>query len=63
MAATAGAVQMFGRDIKMIAISEIERLPSAPPEQQWIPCSEKLPDNGRPKACPLIEIDGERRRG
>lgn len=25
----------------------IENLPSAQPEQRWIPCSERLPENGR----------------
>ena len=29
------------------AQTELMVLPSAQPEQQWIPCSERLPENGR----------------
>jgi hypothetical protein len=29
------------------AVSAIENLSSAQPEQRWIPCSERLPENGR----------------
>ena len=28
------------------AIKALEKLPSAQPEQQWIPCSERLPEHG-----------------
>ena len=29
-----------------LAIEEIESVPSAQPEQRWIPCSERLPEDG-----------------
>ena len=31
------SIPMFGRDVKMVAVSEIKNLPSAQPEQRWIP--------------------------
>ena len=31
------SIPMFGRDVKMVAVSEIKNLPSAQPEPQWIP--------------------------
>ena len=35
-------------EIKQWCIDLLERLPSAQPEQRWIPCSERLPEeNGR----------------
>ena len=38
------SIPMFGRDVKMVAVSEIKNLPSAQPEQRWIPVSERLPE-------------------
>ena len=32
------------RDMKYRALKAISALPSAQPEQQWIPCSERLPE-------------------
>ena len=38
-----GTVQCEG-DIRGL-LDELENLPSAQPEQRWIPCSERLPEN------------------
>ena len=35
-------------EIKQWCIDLLERLPSAQPEQRWIPCSERLPEDIRP---------------
>ena len=38
-------VEKYGRNAKPEEIQwALEKLPSAQPEQQWIPCSERLPD-------------------
>jgi len=49
-AAIAHAVplNLFGREVMMVSVSELENLPSAQPEQRWIPCSERLPENNDP---------------
>jgi len=46
---------------------DIANLPSAQPEQRWIPCSERLPDKngkylvvGRQKAINILKFDGGR---
>ena len=36
-----------GNDELIKAVERIKELPSAQPEPQWIPCSERLPENGR----------------
>ena len=48
-AAIAHAVplNLFGREVMMVSVSELENLPSA---QQWIPCSERLPEA---EDCPM----------
>ena len=33
------------------AVIELANLPSAQPEQRWIPCSERLPEEGDYKSC------------
>ena len=38
------SIPMFGRDVKMVAVSEIKNLPPAQPEPPWIPVSERLPE-------------------
>ena len=38
---------LFGKQVKVVAVSELEALPSAQPEQRWIPCSERLPEDGQ----------------
>ena len=44
-----------GRDVLIMWECEdvLRQLPSAQPEQQWIPCSERLPDSRR---CVLITV-------
>ena len=34
------------KTLKSMAVPLVRKLPSAQPEPQWIPCSEKLPENG-----------------
>ena len=48
-------------------VDRIKALPTAQPEQQWIPCSERLPDQngkylvvGRQKAINILKFDGGR---
>ena len=37
---------ILNRFVRKIAISAVRLLPSAQPEPQWIPCSERLPEVG-----------------
>ena len=53
--------RMFDRPVKMVAVSELEALPSAQPEtncsefpNNWIPCSERLPDKKDDYFCSYI---------
>jgi len=53
--------------IEMLSAKLSMRLPSAQPEQRWIPCSERLPDKngkylvvGRQKAINILKFDGGR---
>ena len=32
-------IPLFGKLVKIVAVRELEELPSAQPERQWIPCS------------------------
>ena len=41
-----GSCSKAGADIREM-LDELEDLPSAQPEQKWIPCSERLPDSRR----------------
>ena len=43
-------LNLFGREVMMVSVSELENLPSAQPEQRWIPCSERLPEA---EDCPM----------
>ena len=45
-AAIAHAVplNLFGREVMMVSVSELENLPSAQSEPRWIPCSKRLPE-------------------
>lgn len=45
--ARAVPLNMFGREVMMVSVSELENLPSTQPEQRWIPCSERLPEDGK----------------
>lgn len=38
------SIKNAGRIGKLTCIDILKRLPSAQPEQQWIPCSERLPE-------------------
>ena len=42
-----GCEDEFGKDVVFRFVDYIRQLPSAKPEQQWIPCSERLPDTNR----------------
>ena len=33
-------------EVKYFVVDMLEKSPSAQPEQQWIPCSERLPEHG-----------------
>lgn len=48
-AAIDALIEWYGCEPSDIGAFEniIEKLPSAQPEQRWIPCSERLPDNNR----------------
>ena len=41
--ARAVPLNLFGREVMIVSVSELENLPSAQPVQ-WIPCSERLPE-------------------
>lgn len=41
-----GSCNKADRDIREL-LDDLENLPSAQPEQHWIPCSERLPEDGR----------------
>ena len=38
-------------------IDRLKRVPSAQPEQRWIPCSERLPDKSGTYICNCVESD------
>ena len=40
-------------------IEHLEQMPSAQPEQRWIPCSERLPDDDRTKVVTLANGNAE----
>jgi hypothetical protein len=40
-------IPLFGKMVKVVAVSELKALPSAQPEQRWIPCGERLPEDGK----------------
>ena len=42
---------MWGEDAEMDICESLEELPSAEPDQHWIPCSERLPDNEKRVLC------------
>jgi len=42
----ANGVEIYSDDV--VPVEYLKALPSAQPEQQWIPCSERLPENIRP---------------
>ena len=57
-AAIAHAVplNLFGREVMMVSVSELENLPAAQPEQRWIPVSERLPEEGQ---WVMVTFDGK----
>ena len=56
-AAIAHAVplNLFGREVMMVSVSELENLPSAQPEQRWIPCGKCIHADGKHRWCKVLD--------